>query len=81
VYKGERKMNVLTLETIVLRALTETEFAKRLLADVKAAVSEYHLGEPEMQAVNRFAGKLSLNSDGTTQSPESEFHGSRTGWI
>ena len=74
-------MNVLTLETIVLRAFTETDFAKRLLADVKAAVSEYHLGEPEMQAVSKFAGKLSLNSVGGVSLTKARSSGSRNVWM
>lgn len=53
-------MSITSIEAVILRAIGESEFAGRLLANFKEAVSEYKLGELELQAVESFVGNLKV---------------------
>lgn len=53
-------MSITSVEMVILRAIGESEFAARLLTNLKEAISEYKLGELELKAVEGFAGSLKL---------------------
>lgn len=57
-------MNILRVQQVILRALGEDGFARKLQTDFKAAVSEYGLNESESKVLAKFSQRIGSASAG-----------------